>query len=149
MSSPTSRPVHQLVAPPDRAPHRALAALVALAAGLALTSCGGSDTPTEDVEPLATATPSTTALSLRVGDTASVSITTTPALSATRMVAWSSSQPTALAITGTAPLGARVSVRAVAPTTTTTLNYRFTTPQQSIGGTVVVVVISSGTAGAR
>ena len=123
--------------------------LAALAAGLALTSCNGGETPTEDAEPLASATLSTSALALRVGDTASVGITTTPALSATRTVTWSSSLPAAVTITGTAPLGARVSVRAVTPTTATTLSYRFTTPQQSISGSVVVVVISSGTTAAR
>jgi hypothetical protein len=117
--------------------------------GSALTSCNGGSTPTEEAEPLATAVLSTTALSLRVGDTASVSITTTPALSATRTVTWSSGLPSALQITGTAPMGARVSVRALAPTTHTTLDYRFTTPQQSISGSVVVIVISSGTAAAR
>ena len=130
--------------PLDRRLRRVPAAAVA-AAGLALTACNGGGTPTEEAEPLATATTSTTALALRVGDTASVSITTTPALSSTRTVTWSSSQPTAVAITSTAPLGARVSVRAVAPTTSTRLDYRFTTPQQSISGSVVVVVISSGT----
>jgi uncharacterized protein YjdB len=121
----------------------------AVAVGLAMTACNDGGTPTEEAEPLASATTSTTALALRVGDTASVAITTTPALSSTRTVTWTSSQPSALVITGTAPLGARVSVRALAPTTSATLNYRFTTPQQSLNGSIVAVVISSGTATAR
>ena len=116
--------------------------LPAVAAACALGSCKSSDTTTLEPEPLAAITVSPTALSLRVGDTASVTVTTTPALATGRTVSWNISQPSVATITSVAPLGARVTVRAVAPGTAS-LDLTFTTPQQTATGRVFVIVTST------
>ncbi|AHG89522.1 Ig domain protein group 2 domain protein [Gemmatirosa kalamazoonensis] len=121
---------------------RPIQRLLPALAACALGSCKSSDTTTEEPEPLATVTVSPTALSLRVGDTASVTVTTTPALSTGRTVTWTSSRPSVATITSVAPLGGRVSVRAAAAGTAS-LDLTFTTPQQTATKSVFVIVTTA------
>jgi len=127
------------VPPRDRTARRALAAT---AAALLLSSCNGSDSTSVEAEPLASITTSPTSLALKVGDTASVSVATTPALAANRTVTWTVTPSTLASITNVAPMGARVSLKALAPGTGT-LGLTFTTPQQKVTGQVFLIVISA------
>jgi len=124
--------------PPNRTVQRALAA----AAVLLLSSCNGSDSTAVEAEPIASITTTPTSLALTVGDTASVSVTTTPALASNRTVKWTVTPATLASITNVAPMGARVSVKALAPGTGS-LDLTFTTPQQQVSATVFVIVKSA------